>query len=694
MVKGVSVNRYFTLSTWLVAMAAFALAIVSDVFSLQALTGIPVTLAIGIYFRKIRNTIGTNFIIPTLCWLQISWAVFEMSLSKDVVYLGDGIALLMVLNLLNLRASGRYWIVMVGSLLLCFSGLVLEPGVVGYILFLVFLALATLSLNSANLFLNIDKVKDLKLTLDRNYFWNLLKSTPLGVLLAISVFVMFPRINKLALEMPFKVKQRFKTGYNGAIDLSGQGNIAENDTVVMHISASDLDWLEANARHLYLRGSTLDTFTGSHWSKNYSDPEAYQVFQPIHVNIKTNLQRGKDLELTTTPMHSKAIFIPEGGFLLKEMSKSVELMFLDRIDGSLSRVSDSPKRYRYIVRQFPKLPMGDVTLASLRKLLTEEHAVGKRPYNLPKNYLPFMALPDQMANAEYWQAFTKNFDVDERTTVDKILEDLQSYFRTNYQATLINSFTGKSTFQRFLTSDHYGHCELFATASVMLLRHFGIPSRVVTGYRGGEFNPIADAVVVKELHAHAWAEYFIPGSGWHLFDGTPAIVGQYNREQSSGVFQYLHAANYYLDRYLVDYDLGVQREIVENIKKNMSMRSKSPELSFKYLIILVIIGGIIFAIYGSRKKLIRQKQEVFRPDFYKAFLKLVFQQHNDLVKRPYETFTQFHTRLVANSSIDPDLIRDVDQALHETLYAERQLDPKKIDDIRARISEAYYTKVN
>lgn len=62
----------------------------------------------------------------------------------------------------------------------------------------------------------------------------------------------------------------------------------------------------------------------------------------------------------------------------------------------------------------------------------------------------------------------------------------------------------------FLTNHKSGHCEYFATALALLLRSQDIPCRVITGYRGGEYNPIGGFYDVKEKHAHVWVEAYLP----------------------------------------------------------------------------------------------------------------------------------------------------------------------------------------
>jgi len=58
----------------------------------------------------------------------------------------------------------------------------------------------------------------------------------------------------------------------------------------------------------------------------------------------------------------------------------------------------------------------------------------------------------------------------------------------------------------FLFNYREGHCQHFAGALALMLRTQGVPSRVVVGYAGSEYNRVGDYHQVKQHHAHAWVE--------------------------------------------------------------------------------------------------------------------------------------------------------------------------------------------
>ncbi len=84
--------------------------------------------------------------------------------------------------------------------------------------------------------------------------------------------------------------------------------------------------------------------------------------------------------------------------------------------------------------------------------------------------------------------------------------------------------TSNSPSDEFLFATRRGFCEHFSSSFVMLMRAAGIPARVVTGYQGGELNPVGDYLVVRQRDAHAWAEVWLPEQGWLRVDPTAAVA--------------------------------------------------------------------------------------------------------------------------------------------------------------------------
>lgn len=103
------------------------------------------------------------------------------------------------------------------------------------------------------------------------------------------------------------------------------------------------------------------------------------------------------------------------------------------------------------------------------------------------------------------------------------LAGVESWFAAHFRYTLFlgDEQRGQRDLGRFLLTDRAGHCEYFATSTVLLLRAMGIPARYVTGYSVQEYSRLEKAFLVRQRHAHAWAEAFIEGQ-WVEVDTTPS----------------------------------------------------------------------------------------------------------------------------------------------------------------------------
>ena len=119
----------------------------------------------------------------------------------------------------------------------------------------------------------------------------------------------------------------------------------------------------------------------------------------------------------------------------------------------------------------------------------------------------------------------------------------------------------------FLFTRKEGHCEYFASAMTVLLRTAGIPARIVTGFLGGEYNPITDLWVVRASDAHSWVEAWIPGYGWSTFDPTPAGPNSRSFAFVTTLGLYLDAAQTFWQDWVLGYDVGRQGTLADRMEQ-------------------------------------------------------------------------------------------------------------------------------
>jgi protein-glutamine gamma-glutamyltransferase len=108
---------------------------------------------------------------------------------------------------------------------------------------------------------------------------------------------------------------------------------------------------------------------------------------------------------------------------------------------------------------------------------------------------------------------------------ERILARAVEWFRgAGLEYTLTPPPLGRDSVDDFLFRTKSGFCEHFASAFVVIMRAAGVPARVVTGYQGGEINPIDGYMIVRQSDAHAWAEVWLADEGWVRVDPTAAAV--------------------------------------------------------------------------------------------------------------------------------------------------------------------------
>jgi transglutaminase-like putative cysteine protease len=140
---------------------------------------------------------------------------------------------------------------------------------------------------------------------------------------------------------------------------------------------------------------------------------------------------------------------------------------------------------------------------------------------------------------------------------------MERYLRTHFGYTLdLGRTVPRDPVAYFLFERKKGHCEYFASSMAVMLRALRIPSRLVSGFRGGEFNDLTGQYLVRASNAHSWVEAYFPGQGWVSFDPTPGG----DLETHSGwsrMFLYVDAAASFWREWVINYDVTHQRSLGE-----------------------------------------------------------------------------------------------------------------------------------
>jgi hypothetical protein len=144
----------------------------------------------------------------------------------------------------------------------------------------------------------------------------------------------------------------------------------------------------------------------------------------------------------------------------------------------------------------------------------------------------------------------------------------------------------------FLFESKRGYCEHFSSAFAIMLRAAGVPARLVGGYLGGDYNPIAGYYAVGERTAHVWVEYLDENSIWQRFDpnllairmesGLLATRGQH----PPGWRQLMDAVDYYWTQVVITLDFDRQLKVATTLWQQWRAVDKEGLMS------RVVMGGL------------------------------------------------------------------------------------------------------
>jgi protein-glutamine gamma-glutamyltransferase len=256
--------------------------------------------------------------------------------------------------------------------------------------------------------------------------------------------------------------------------------------------------------------------------------------------------------------------------------------------------------------------------------------------------LPPSISPKVRELAQSWTAQNSN----PRTIVNNALQ----FFRTQgFRYSLSPGVYRKNDLEQFLFHRRVGFCEHYAASFATLMRLAGIPSRVVVGYLGGEYNDLGYFFLVRQADTHAWCEVWLPDSGWTRVDPTSAVApgrasldlnsflerriasGQMEARRSAFLTQLARSAlftnvrlalqtlSYEWDTRLLAFDADVQEVLLDSI----GLANRGP---FVLIIEILLVAVALLVIYFG-------------------WMQLSTRSRTDRVKALYERFCQRAARL-------------------------------------------------
>jgi hypothetical protein len=336
-------------------------------------------------------------------------------------------------------------------------------------------------------------------------------------------FVSLPRVSGNILGKSH-VRSIKTAGFSERVDFGSFGDMKLDPTVVMRVELS-----KDTGMQYYWRGMTLDYFDGNSWintlgkSRIFKNEGLFRL-QPF------NKERAIVQKIFLEPMDNDVIF---GMSDIAAVETIGDSMVMDSAH-ALFLPFKRGKKFNYLVYSIKEAPP----------------VIG--------NVSRYLQLPDRMERvSQLARSITKTSD-----TPGQKAQKIEQYLIRNfsYSLALPQPPQGTSLIDDFLFGAKRGYCEHYATAMVFMLRSLRIPSRVVTGFVGGEPNEYGQYIIIRQSNAHSWVEADIDGV-WKRFDPTPPV----SEGTLSGFSLFIDMIRMKWERYVIAYSIFDQREIARFI---------------------------------------------------------------------------------------------------------------------------------
>ena len=295
------------------------------------------------------------------------------------------------------------------------------------------------------------------------------------------LFLLFPRVQGPLWGLP----QDAYAGLSGLSDNMSPGslnNLILSDSVAFRAEFND--GRTPDPKDLYWRGPVLWDYDGRTWTA----PRLVQNIEelPADGNI--------DYTVTLEPHNKRWLFALE--FPGRKPPRSMATR-----DMQLLSFTPVRSRMRYEMTSSIRAAYG----------ADDDQSVLSRSLRLPAGSNPRTAAFAEELRSRHG---------DDRSLVAAVLDMFRN---ENFVYTLSPPLLGEQPVDEFLFGTRRGFCEHYASAFTVLMRAAGIPARVVTGYLGGEINPVGGYILVRQADAHAWVEIWLEKTGWVRVDPTAAV---------------------------------------------------------------------------------------------------------------------------------------------------------------------------
>ena len=437
------------------------------------------------------------------------------------------------------------------------------------------------------------------LNINTKYIFQYLSISLLILPIIALVYFVFPRY-----EINIKIfdTQKNTLGIPETLKLGSFTDISDNDQTVFIYNSNQNKPIN---NPLYFRVKIFDLINDAKFWISTPMENIIKNFGKTHKIKKNNNSAINKRKILVYP--NDKTWLP----VLKGFDYDNQLVKNDYLNGTAAAVEKISKKKKYLIQS------NKYSIDYNKEFLKFYHR------------LPSSIFSQKLINWSNELRSTSSSDID-------YLNNIMKHFANGeYYYTLSPTVDKTNDYEKFFFETKQGYCEYYAGMFAILARLQNIPTRIVAGYLGGEFNDKGNFYKFKQSDAHSWVEVYTNDKKWVRYDPTLVIPNKnilsFNNSSLQNIQStemdddqeidklsmlklYYNYFDYTWTNKFLDYDKKSRNNFFKNEIKNFELPKEAYTIIVSFLLLLLL--------YKFLKLILQRKL------FFNLFFNKIRSQHN------------------------------------------------------------------
>lgn len=395
------------------------------------------------------------------------------------------------------------------------------------------------------------------------------------------LFIFFPRITG-PLWKTSDDTQQAKTGLSDSMEPGQISKLIQSNELAFRAKFAKTP---PSKKQLYWRALTLWDYDGKKWTRGNANEDEFSI---------KILDPGFEYTVTLEPHQKRWLFLLD---LPYDISRPYQLIS----DFTAQSTKEVTKRLQYTA-------------------FSSTQFTSNQTLNLDNEFYALSVPEKNPLTRELAQSWRQQSSSDQ-----EVIEKARQFFSTEsfYYTLTPPGLTRTDSVDQFLFETRRGFCEHYASAFTVLMRHADIPSRIVLGYLGGQYNPLTAEYAIDQSMSHAWSEVWIENKGWVRVDPTAEIAPErveqnlatalrdqvnlplhlrINFPALENLRQLFDAIDSRWNQWFLDYNEKSQKQFLKFLTGNNLNLKEIGYLFMRVLLITLVISVVIYFFSSIKKR--------------------------------------------------------------------------------------------